>query len=89
MLLVVGVFRQVAKVEGDIGGHRIEAADKQVEGVADQFVVGEGAALYAIFDGMADEVVPGMGAARGNDVLHVAIHCPHGVADGAKIPFVE
>src|SRR3546814_1945625 len=55
--LMLGVLGQMAEVQTHDARDRVESANEEVEGVTDQFVVGERAAAYFGLDAVADEIV--------------------------------
>src|SRR3546814_11364054 len=52
--LMLGVLGQMAEVQTHDARDRVESANEEVEGVTDQFVVGERAAAYFGLDAVAD-----------------------------------
>src|SRR5271154_3375892 len=61
--LVLRMSRQMIEVQADIGGDCIEAAEKQIEAMAEYFFVGPRPSIDLHATGIADEVFAGIAAA--------------------------
>src|SRR3546814_2921300 len=68
---MLGVLGQMAEVQTHDARDRVESANEEVEGVTDQFVVGERAAAYFGLDAVADEIVARVAPAIGDDFAHI------------------
>src|SRR3546814_15138818 len=66
---------------------RVESANEEVEGVTDQFVVGERAAAYFGLDAVADEIVARVAPAIGDDFAHITGDVAHRIAHRVQIRF--
>src|SRR3546814_2385565 len=65
------------------------SANEEVEGVTDQFVVGERAAAYFGLDAVADEIVARVAPAIGDDFAHITGDVAHRIAHRVQIRFVQ
>src|SRR3546814_10352954 len=86
---MLGVLGQMAEVQAHDARDRIEPADEEVEGVTDEFVVGERAAAYFGLDAIADEIVARVAPAIGDDFAHITGDVAHRIAHRVQVRFVQ
>src|SRR3546814_7047613 len=86
---MLGVLGQMAEVQTHDARDRVESANEEVEGVTDQFVVGERAAAYFGLDAVADEIVARVAPAIGDDFAHITGDVAYRIAHRVQVRFVQ
>src|SRR3546814_12703541 len=79
----------MAEVQTHDARDRVESANEEVEGVTDQFVVGERAAAYFGLDAVADEIVARVATAIGDDFAHITGDVAYRIAPRVQVRFVQ